>query len=103
MRRKRRINLVLPNKRKPRHNGWGYILNYRNAPVVGRLAGGAVHLQSCQTFLTTPASTVLAEASRGVKIVTLSPFHPPIINIAAGCHAEGQESPTVDLNQAAGN
>ena len=57
--------------RKPRHNGRGYIVNYRNASVVGGLAGGSSHLQSCQAFLTSPASTVLAEASRGVKIVAL--------------------------------
>ena len=79
---------------KPCHNGRGYILSYRNAPVVGGLAGGYVHLQSCQTFLTTPASTALAEASRGVKIVALmalanlrgfalSSFHTPTLSIAA--------------------
>ena len=50
--------------------GWA-LFNYRNAPVVGGLAGGFAHLQSCQTFLTSPASTVLAEASRGAKIVAL--------------------------------
>jgi hypothetical protein len=44
---------------------------YRNAPVVGGLAGGSAHLQNCQAILTTPAITVLAEASRGVKIVAL--------------------------------
>ena len=38
---------------------------------MGGLAGGAAHLQSCQAFLTSPASAVLAEASRGVKIVAL--------------------------------
>ena len=37
---------------------------------MGGLAGGAAHLQSSQAFLTTPASTVLAEASEG-KIVAL--------------------------------
>jgi len=37
---------------------------------LGGLAGGAAHLQSYQAFLTTPASTVLAEASEG-KIVAL--------------------------------
>jgi hypothetical protein len=46
--------------------GKSYLLSaYRNAPVVGGLAGGAAHLQSCQTFLTSPASAVLAEASEG--------------------------------------
>lgn len=44
---------------------------YRNAPVVDGLAVSSAHLQNCQTTLTTPASTVLAEASSGVKIVTL--------------------------------
>jgi hypothetical protein len=57
--------------RKPRHNWWGYIVSYRNAPVVGGHAGGSAHLQSYQAILITPASTVLAEASRGVKIVAL--------------------------------
>ena len=47
------------------------IFSYRNAPVVGGLAGVSSHLQSCQAFLTSPTSTVLAEASRGVKIVAL--------------------------------
>ena len=77
--------------------------HYRNAPVVGGLAGGAAHLQSCQAFLTAPASTVLAEASRGVKIVALSSFHPPTKIIAADFHAEGQESPTVDIDQETGD
>ena len=67
-----RVGVRITNQvfqRKPRHNGQGHI--HRNAPVVGGLAGGAAHLQGCQTFLTAPASAVLAEASRGVKIVAL--------------------------------
>ena len=67
-----RVGVRITNQvfqRKPRLNGRGHI--HRNAPVVGGLADGATHLQSCQALLTTPASTALAEASRGVKIVAL--------------------------------
>ena len=34
-------------------------------------AGGSAHLQNYQAILTLPACAVLAEASRGVKIVAL--------------------------------
>ena len=68
----------------------GYIAIYRNAPVVGRSCWWlSTHLQSYQTFLITPASTVLAEASEGWKSLLLwlcqasvacRLFHPPIVN-----------------------
>ena len=57
--------------RKPCHNGRGYIVNYRNTPVVSGHAGGSAYLQNYQTILTLPACVALAEASRGVKIVAL--------------------------------
>ena len=70
-RRHRRLWCRLWSYQKTPPHRRGNILRHRNAPVVGGLAGGAAHLQSCQAFLAAPASTALAEASRGVKIVAL--------------------------------
>ena len=88
-----RIVLGYDADKKPRHNGRGYIVNYRNAPVVGGHTGGSAHLQNYQAILTLPACAVLAEAFRGVKIVALmalanllgfalSSFHPLSTSIA---------------------
>ena len=81
----------------------GYIAIYRNAPVVGRSCWWlSTHLQSYQTFLITPASTVLAEASEGWKSLLLwlcqasaacRLFHPPIVNCRLPETAESRPSP----------
>ena len=80
---------------------------------MGGHAGGSAHLQNYQAVLTLPACAVLAEASRGEDRchygsgkplwLALSSFHPPDTSIAADFHAEGQESPIVDPDQATGN